>query len=208
MDSASVVLVVEDSPEVLEMLQQILRYSGYDVMTARNGAEALEATQKRWPALIITDILMPHMDGFSLVYRLRTDPRTRDIPIILLSATYISAEDKDFATTVGATRFVQKPIDTKDFLKMVAELLKGPPTPVPAPPQEREFLKKYQARLEAKLHEKTSQISRAEQLLGTVPAHEKSGFETSLKQSIQERQSVETELEQVRQYLVRRDQPE
>ena len=116
MDESKVLLIVEDIPNILELLDLTLRFNGYEVMTARNGQEALEVIENKRPALIITDILMPRMDGFTLIYRLRTDQKTRDIPVVFLSATYVSPEDKAFATTLGATKFIEKPIDTKAFL--------------------------------------------------------------------------------------------
>ena len=106
MDESKVLMVVEDIPNILELLDLTLRFNGYEVMTARNGQEALDVIQNKRPAVIITDILMPKMDGFSLIYHLRSNAQTRDIPVVFLSATYVSAEDKAFATTLGATKFI------------------------------------------------------------------------------------------------------
>jgi CheY-like chemotaxis protein len=119
------ILVVEDVPNVLELLEVTLRFKGYPVISARNGQEALEQVNKEHPALVITDILMPKMDGYALAYRLRADPLTRQIPLIFLSATYVTLEDKQFAISLGAVRFIEKPIDTEEFLLTVAELLTG-----------------------------------------------------------------------------------
>ena len=66
-------LVVEDVQHILQLLEVTLRFKGYPVVTARNGQEALEIIEKEHPALVITDILMPKLDGFALVHRLRTD---------------------------------------------------------------------------------------------------------------------------------------
>ena len=68
------ILVVEDVPNILDLLAVTLRFKGYPVSTAANGQEAIERIEEQRPALIITDILMPKMDGFALVHRLRTDP--------------------------------------------------------------------------------------------------------------------------------------
>jgi CheY-like chemotaxis protein len=106
-------LVVEDVPNVLELLEVTLRFKGYPVITAHNGQEALEKVASDHPALVITDILMPKMDGYALAHRLRTNPQTRNIPIIFLSATYVTPEDKDFALSLGAARFIEKPIDVR-----------------------------------------------------------------------------------------------
>ena len=204
MNESKVILVVEDIPNILELLDLTLRFNGYEVVTARDGQEALDVIENRLPALVITDILMPKMDGFSLIYHLRTNPKTRNIPVVFLSATYVSAEDKAFATSLGATKFIEKPLDTKAFLLTVAELLDQPPDSSPMPLKESEFYEKYQNRLETKLQQKNSQISRAERLLTTVPPNEKPGFEAALNQAISERQSIELELEHLSQHLSRR----
>jgi CheY-like chemotaxis protein len=208
MDESKVLLVVEDIPNILELLDLTLRFNGYEVVTARNGQEALDVIESRRPALIITDILMPRMDGFSLIYHLRTNRQTRDIPVVFLSATYVSAEDKAFATTLGATKFIEKPIDTKAFLLTISELLDQPPESSPVPLKESEFYEKYQSRLETKLQQKNSQIARAERLLTTVPPNEKPGFEATLNQAISERQSIELELEHLSQHLSNRRGPQ
>jgi CheY-like chemotaxis protein len=104
-------LVVEDMPNVLELLEVTLRFKGYPVISARNGQEAMELIEKEPPAIVITDILMPKMDGYALAHSLRTNPRTRHIPIIFLSATYVTPEDKAFALSLGAVRFLEKPVE-------------------------------------------------------------------------------------------------
>ncbi len=205
MDNSQALLVVEDTPNILEVLEITLRFKGYEVLTAHNGQEALDVIKEKRPALVISDILMPKMDGFSLIYRLREDPETRDIPVMFLSATYIAPEDKDFAKTLGVTKFIEKPIDTEDFLKTVAEILKQGPNKSNQPITEHEFFVNYEKRLELKLSQKKSQISRIERLLETVPSNEKQGFEITLKQALVERQSLESELEQVRQHLQNKD---
>ena len=204
MDESKVLLVVEDIPNILELLDLTLRFNGYEVMTARNGQEALDVIQNKRPAVIITDILMPKMDGFSLIYHLRSNAQTRDIPVVFLSATYVSAEDKAFATTLGATKFIEKPIDTKAFLLTISDLIDQPPESMPVPLKESEFYEKYQNRLETKLQQKNSQIARAERLLLTVPPNEKPGFEATLNQAISERQSIELELEHLSRHLHKR----
>ena len=112
---------------------------------------------------------MPKMDGYALAHRLRSDPKTRQIPLIFLSATYVTAEDKSFAVSLGAVRFIEKPIDTEEFLLTVAELLTQGPEPAPEPLGEQEFYTGYRERLEHKLRHKHTQISRTERLLTTLP---------------------------------------
>jgi len=189
------ILVVEDVPNVLELLEVTLRFKGYPVVTARNGQEALDCISKERPALIITDILMPKMDGYALAHALRKDPRTSQIPIIFLSATFVTPEDKKFALSLGAVRFLEKPVDTEDFLLTIAEILTtGSSGAVPAPLSEEEFYSGYRDRLEQKLRHKNVQISRTERLLQTLPAEQKPAFETLLHQAQSDRDEIQKEL--------------
>jgi CheY-like chemotaxis protein len=188
------ILVVEDVPNILDLLAVTLRFKGYPVVTASNGQEALERIAEQRPALVITDILMPKMDGFALMHKLRTDPKTNQIPVVFLSATYVTPEDKAFALSLGAARFLEKPVDTEEFLLTVAEILtQGPPT-VPAPMSQEEFYVGYRERLESKLRHKNTQITRTERLLKTLPEEQKPAFEALLEEARHHRDSIEIEL--------------
>jgi len=188
------ILVVEDIPNVLELLEVTLRFKGYPVVTARNGQEALEVINKELPALVITDILMPKMDGYALAQKLRITPRTKHIPIIFLSATYVTPEDKSFAMSMGAVKFMEKPVDTEDFLISVGEVLtQGAPT-VPEPLSEQEFYKGYRERLESKLRHKNTQIARTERLLQTLPSDQRPAFDALLAEARRHREEIQHEL--------------
>ena len=199
-------LVVEDVPNILELLTVTLRFKGYPVITAENGKEALEMIEKERPALIITDILMPIMDGYAFVQKLRTDLKTHDIPVIFLSATYVTPEDKTFALSLGASRFMEKPIDTEDFLLTIAELLTQGPSTLPQPLEDAEFYVGYRARLETKLRHKGTQITRTERLLKTLPKDQVPAFKQLLDQANQDREQIRAELEQIQKIL--RNSPE
>lgn len=188
------VLIVEDVPNVLELLEVTLRFKGYAVVTARNGQEALEAIKQQRPALIVTDILMPKMDGYAFVQKLRLNPETRAIPVVFLSATYVTPEDKDFALSLGAARFMEKPIDTEDFLLTIAELVTQQTFTQPQPLDMERFYQGYKSRLEDKLRHKNSQIARAERLVPTLPEDQKPAFEALLQQSMRDRDEIQKEL--------------
>lgn len=188
-------LVVEDVPNILELLDVTLRFKGYPVMTARNGQEALERIEAEHPALIITDILMPKLDGFALTHNLRSQPKTSQIPIIFLSATYVTPEDKEFAMKLGAVRFLEKPVDTEEFLLTVAEVLTMAPPALPAPMGDQEFYQRYRERLESKLRHKNVQINRTERLLGTLPESQKSAFMALLNEATDHRNQIQAELD-------------
>jgi CheY-like chemotaxis protein len=190
-------LVVEDVPNVMELLEVTLRFKGYHVITARNGLEALEKIAANRPALVISDILMPKMDGYAMAYRMRTDPQMCNIPLIFLSATYVTPEDKHFALSLGAARFIEKPIDTEDFLLTVAELLTQGPETIPHPLPERDFYTGYRERLEHKLRHKNTQIARTERLLPTLPPGQRPAFESLLQQALNDREQIQAELKEI-----------
>lgn len=191
------ILVVEDVPHILELLEVTLRFKGYPIVTALNGQEALQRIAEERPALIITDILMPKLDGYALVQKLRTDPKTSDIPIIFLSATYVTPEDKAFAMSLGAVRFLEKPVDTEEFLLTVAEVLTAGPSTVPKPMDEQEFYRGYRERLEYKLRHKVNQIQRTERLLETLPDEQRPAFEALLKEVRSHRDEIQRELDEL-----------
>lgn len=200
-------LVVEDTPDTLQLVDVTLTFKGYRVITARNGQEALDAIQKERPALIVTDILMPQMDGFSLVHRLRINPETRGIPVIFLSATYVDREDKEFAAAIGVTRFLEKPIVIDELLRTIAELLSRGTLADSKPLDARKFYDGYRTRLETKLKQKISQIARTESMLETLSDEEKRSFKASLKLTIEERDEIQTLLDQLRTMLNGEEKP-
>lgn len=191
------ILIVEDVPNVLELLEVTLKFKGYSVMTARNGEEALEVLKTQRPMLIITDILMPKMDGYAFVQKLRLSVETRNIPVVFLSATYVTPEDKQFALSLGASRFIEKPIDAEDFLLTVAELVTQQVKGQTSPLDMEKFYEGYRTRLENKLRHKNTQIARAERLLPTLPPDQKPAFEALLQQSMRERDEIEVELRNI-----------
>jgi len=190
-------LVVEDVPDILVLLKETLKFKGYNVVTATNGEEALEIINKKHPALIITDILMPKMDGFSLVHRLRLNPSTRNIPIIFLSATYIAPEDKEFALTIGVTRFIEKPVNWDEFLPLIDTLIEGK-TVTALSLDEVEFYEGYKKRLEIKLRHKNTQITRDQHLFETLDESQKQAFKISMQSAIREREEIQKLLDQIR----------
>ena len=194
-------MVVEDIPDILTLLKATLEFKGYRVITARDGQEALELIERERPAVIVTDILMPRLDGFNLVHRLRLNSQTRDIPVIFLSATYVAPEDKAFALSLGVTRFIEKPVNFEEFLPAVSDLLNYNEKSSQAPMDEFEFYDGYRKRLETKLLHKNTQIARAEHLLETISEEEKPSFQTSLRQANEERREIQKLLDQIHEKL-------
>ena len=191
------ILVVEDVPNILELLDVTLRFKGYPVVTAGNGEEALQIVPQEKPALVITDIMMPKMDGYTLAFNLRRNPETSQIPIIFLSATYVTPEDKAFAMSLGAVRFMEKPVDTEDFLLTVAEVLTNSHGALSSPMDKQQFLEGYRRRLEVKLGHKNAQIVRNERLLETLPDSLKTSFEGMLQDNYAQRDQIQWELDEI-----------
>jgi CheY-like chemotaxis protein len=202
------ILVVDDIPDILKLLDATLRFKGYRVVTAHDGQEALEIIHQQRPELVIADILMPRMDGFSLLHRIRINPQTRDIPVVFLSATYVAQEDKEFARAIGVTSFIEKPVDLDRFFPVISDILKGGGPTTPLSLDEFEFYDRYRKRLEAKLNQKVTQIARDEHLLRTLSETEKPTFESTLQQAIRERDEIQTLLAQIRDRLNEITKPE
>jgi CheY-like chemotaxis protein len=195
------ILIVEDIPNVLELLSVTLRFKGYQVVTATNGEEALKRIEEQRPLLIITDILMPRMDGFSMVHNLRKNQYTSRIPVIFISATYVTNEDKTFALSLGGVRFIEKPIDTEDFILTVAEILTHGISTMPMPLTEEKFFNGYRERLENKLKHKVSQIARTERLLVALPDEQRPAFQLLLEQAQRDRDEIQVELNELHRQL-------
>jgi len=202
------ILIVEDIPYLLELLQVTLKFKGYTVITARDGDEALSIMETDRPALILTDVLMPKLDGFAFAQRVRSNPKTQDIPIIFVSATYISPEDKEFALSLGAVRFLEKPVEAEELLLTVAEVLNREPLALPRPISNREFYRGYQGRLQAKLKDKLEQIDRARRLVDTVPGEQRPMFQALLVQTQVQRDQIQAELDTLGERLKQTETPD
>lgn len=196
-------LLVEDDSDIRALLDTTLRFQGFRVATANNGRQALELVQKEHPSLVIADIMMPQLDGFGLVHRLRIHPETRMIPVVFITATYVAREDRAFALRIGATRFIQKPVDLDKFLKVVEELIHQSPHTIPEPLDEFNFYNGYRERLEAKLAEKVKQIAREEYLLNSRQDAENQDIQASLRQAVRERDELKILLEEIHKQLER-----
>jgi CheY-like chemotaxis protein len=111
------VLVVDDEPSILEMLDGLLTDEEYRVVTAASGYQALDVISGEIPDVILLDIMMPDLDGREVCRRLRADPRTRKIPVVLMSAA-----QRISIAEVGADVFLPKPFDLPRLLGIVERL--------------------------------------------------------------------------------------
>ena len=124
------ILIVDDDEQIRELLSAILEAEGYTVLTADNGAEGISVAKEKLPSLILSDIKMPRKTGIELCKALKTNDKTRHIPIIMLSSAGQMKEIED-ALFNGAGSYITKPSDRKHILDSVsAALNKANPTPV------------------------------------------------------------------------------
>ena len=117
------ILIAEDQPESRLILQTLLENQGYHVEIAIDGLEALDHARRSRPDLIISDLLMPTMDGFTLCRSIRGIPRLHSVPFLVYTGTYTEPHDEQLALKLGATRFLTKPQPAETLLKIVDELL-------------------------------------------------------------------------------------
>lgn len=116
------ILLIEDEPDLVELLEMRLAGNGFDVETARNGLDGFNKAVETKPDLIILDVVMPVMDGYEVCMKLKDDPGTKSIPVIVLTAT----GEKDVARRVkrfGADDCILKPHDTEELLGSINSLL-------------------------------------------------------------------------------------
>ena len=116
------VLVVDDDPVIVKLLQVNFEMEGYTVVTANDGAEGLERARAEHPDIVLLDIMMPKMDGLEVTRALKADEATKSIPIILLSAKAQSS-DVQAGRDMGADDYLTKPFDPLELLDRVSELL-------------------------------------------------------------------------------------
>lgn len=151
------VLIVDDIVENRYLLETVLKAGGYEVVSAANGAEALETARIAPPDLLVTDILMPVMDGFELCRRWKADERLRGIPLVFYTATYTDSKDEALARTLGADRFLVKPLPPDTLLEEVRAALETPRAESPAA-DAGEVLQEYSEALFRKLQRKVAQL--------------------------------------------------
>lgn len=117
------ILVVDDDARGLTLATDLLRVSGYSVITASDGGQAVALTRANKPALVLMDIQLPVMDGFEATRTLKADPLTRHIKIVALTASAMRG-DEDKVFQAGCDGYISKPIEIRSFLNKVKEYLK------------------------------------------------------------------------------------
>ena len=116
------VLVIEDDPGVSRLVRHILELEGYEVVLADDGLRGVAAAQRQHPDAIVLDLMMPIMDGYRVLDELRSDSRTKDVPVVVLTAVALT-DANERAKTHGAHRVVTKPFDPENLASAVLDAI-------------------------------------------------------------------------------------
>jgi diguanylate cyclase (GGDEF)-like protein len=161
------VLVVDANPSNRRWYTTLLGNFGYRLLEANDGVQALEMARTELPDLIITDILMPHIDGFTLVHRLRAEPLLMGIPVIFHTDNYDESEIHRLARASGVQHILRKPAEPQEILRAVNESLKRPVTPTRLP-QTGQLHREHLQVLADKLYQKVSELEQANEHLRSL----------------------------------------
>lgn len=186
-------LIVDDIKENLYLLESLLKGNGYATVTANNGAEALGLALKDPPDIIIADILMPVMDGYTLCREWRKDDVLKHIPFVFYTATYTHPKDGEFALSLGADKFIIKPQEPEDFMAIIEQVLsefrKGKiQVSQPTESSEVSMLKEYNETLIRKMEDRMLKSEEAEKKIRI--------YATQLETEIEHRKQVELALKE------------
>jgi PAS domain S-box-containing protein len=186
------ILVVDDHDDNVYYLQALFATRGFDVVVARHGAEALTLARHDPPDVIVSDLLMPVMDGYTLLRHWKADVRLRAAPFVVYTATYTEAEDERLALDLGADAFILKPAEPDEFLARIDHVLLRADPARPRTEDEPDgvdsgpdLLQHYSETLIRKLEEKTLQLEDANAALRADIA-ERTRVEAALRASEQE----------------------
>jgi signal transduction histidine kinase len=193
------ILSVDDNSDNVYMLEALLRGYGHEVNSASDGYHALRLTASGSYDLIISDILMPRMDGFQFCRELKKDARLRHIPFIFYTATYTDPKDAIFALSLGADRFLVKPLEPEAFIRAIDEVVAEkthiqPPAHSEAHLEDEAiYLKEYNARLITKLEKKMLDLEAANRaLIDDIAERERAARErTLLEDKLRQAQKME-----------------
>ncbi len=160
------ILVVDDNGGDRKLLRYIMERQGYEVVEAADGEEGLAMAESKRPDLIISDALMPRMDGFEFLHRIKAHPELRGIPFVFYSSVYTGDKDEKLALALGADAFMVKPQEPEQLGQEIRAILEsGKPSRRMANggliAEEEEYLRQYTRIVTAKIEEKVSELEKA-----------------------------------------------
>ncbi|MCE5244015.1 MAG: response regulator [Desulfobacteraceae bacterium] len=179
------ILIADDVEENRYMLQMLLTGHGHEVLVARNGAEALGMARAGKPDLILSDVLMPQMDGFELCRQCKCDDDLAGVPFVFYTATYTDPKDRDFGLSLGADRYLVKPLEPDCLMRLIREILdldRGGVREPGGDVEEADYLRSHNEALIRKLEAKMAQLEEAN---------------GRLRQEVEERRQAETRLQRL-----------
>lgn len=121
------ILVVDDDPKTLKLIRDVLQWSGYEIIEATNGKDGVKLAKNKKPDLILMDVIMPKMEGFSAAHAIKTDQATKEIPVIMLTSVDPEAI-KEFGKGVVTEGYITKPFGSQELLSTISRLLPSLPT--------------------------------------------------------------------------------
>jgi diguanylate cyclase (GGDEF)-like protein len=161
------ILIVDTRPTDRQLFVTLLGSFGHRVLEANDGAQALELARTELPDLVITDIVMPNMDGFTLVRRLRAEPLLAGVPVIFQTAHYLESEIHKLATASGIEHILGKPSEPQEILRAVQESLNHP-TVQSRLPQTGQLHREHLQLLADKLYQKNLELEKANERLRSL----------------------------------------
>ncbi|MFH0967944.1 MAG: response regulator, partial [Methanobacteriota archaeon] len=179
-----IVLIVDDQFINRYLLEKLLQGYGFDVVVAEDGFDALEKVKTNGIDLIISDILLPRMDGFQFCRNIKTNPVYMHIPFIFYTAAYTEKKDRDFAESLGADRYIVKPTDPLEFISIIRDLLSDYPHVSHKKPEllnieEGDYLAEHNQRLIRQLEKKLFELEELNRNLQRSEERYKNLFENA-----------------------------
>ncbi len=200
------VLIADDSEQILFMLKEVLTHYGYEVTLAINGAEALDKARKSYPDIIISDVLMLIMDGFTFCSECKKDEKLKDIPFVFYTSTFTDSKDEQLALSLRADRFFIKPMPNKEFIRRIKDVLsdaqkKKIRARKSTLEEGNDLLKLYNERLVNKLEKKMLELKKTQEELEQRVDERTVELKRSnehLKQEVEQRKRAEEALQKTK----------
>ena len=116
------ILIVDDDQKALMLMEAVLKPYGYDVVLVNDGRHAIRTARKEKPDLILLDIMMPDMDGYTILNKIKKEETMKNIPVVMVTALELDG-NKEFANICGASAYITKPINSKLLIETIAQFL-------------------------------------------------------------------------------------